>query len=111
VTRYAEFCKSTVSDEFSLRGMSIVLDCAHGATYQVAPKVFRELGAEVTTIGTEPVVSVLCVVWQPAESTVMAAKHAAEANRRAERNRIKRISSPRELPRRMSSNLLTLTRG
>jgi len=54
VTRYAEFCKSTVADEFSLNGMRIVLDCAHGATYQVAPKVFSDLGAEVTTIGAEP---------------------------------------------------------
>ncbi|KJV32555.1 phosphoglucosamine mutase [Luteibacter yeojuensis] len=54
VTRYAEFCKSTVADEFSLAGMRIVLDCAHGATYQVAPKVFTDLGAEVTTIGAEP---------------------------------------------------------
>ncbi|UPG87553.1 phosphoglucosamine mutase [Luteibacter aegosomatis] len=54
VTRYAEFCKSTVSDDFSLSGMRIVLDCAHGATYQVAPKVFSDLGAEVFTIGAEP---------------------------------------------------------
>jgi phosphoglucosamine mutase len=54
VTRYAEFCKSTVADEFSLNGLKVVLDCAHGATYQVAPKVFRELGAEVSTIGAEP---------------------------------------------------------
>ncbi|QDE39958.1 phosphoglucosamine mutase [Luteibacter pinisoli] len=54
VTRYAEFCKSTVADDFSLAGMSIVLDCAHGATYQVAPMVFRDLGADVTTIGAEP---------------------------------------------------------
>ncbi|MET0505063.1 MAG: phosphoglucosamine mutase [Luteibacter sp.] len=54
VTKYAEFCKSTVADEFSLRGMRLVLDCAHGATYQVAPKVFGELGADVSTIGAEP---------------------------------------------------------
>ncbi|MDF4025826.1 phosphoglucosamine mutase [Luteibacter sp. PPL201] len=54
VTRYAEFCKSTVSDDFSLAGLRIVLDCAHGATYQVAPKVFTDLGAEVFTIGAEP---------------------------------------------------------
>ncbi|KEF30593.1 MAG: phosphoglucosamine mutase [Gammaproteobacteria bacterium] len=52
--RYVEFCKSTVPNEFSLEGMSIVLDCAHGATYHVAPKVFRELGASVTVIGNEP---------------------------------------------------------
>jgi phosphoglucosamine mutase len=54
VTRYAEFCKATVPVEFSLRGLRIVLDCAHGATYQVAPKVFAELGAEVIAIGDKP---------------------------------------------------------
>ena len=52
--RYIEYCKSTVSREFSLSGMKIVLDCAHGATYHIAPKVFRELGADITTIGTDP---------------------------------------------------------
>ncbi|KAA1175794.1 phosphoglucosamine mutase [Marinobacter salinexigens] len=52
--RYVEFCKSTVPNEFSMEGMNIVLDCAHGATYHVAPKVFRELGARVTVIGNEP---------------------------------------------------------
>ncbi|GLQ45711.1 phosphoglucosamine mutase [Dyella lipolytica] len=54
VTRYAEFCKSTVPEDFSLAGMKIVLDCAHGATYQVAPKVFAELGAELHVIGDKP---------------------------------------------------------
>ncbi|MET3654402.1 phosphoglucosamine mutase [Dyella japonica] len=54
VTRYAEFCKSTVSEDFNLRGIKIVLDCANGATYQVAPKVFAELGAVVTTLGDKP---------------------------------------------------------
>ncbi|OEY65615.1 phosphoglucosamine mutase [Marinobacter sp. X15-166B] len=52
--RYIEFCKSTVPNEFTLEGVNIVLDCAHGATYHVAPKVFRELGANVTVIGAEP---------------------------------------------------------
>ncbi|MGC8120839.1 phosphoglucosamine mutase [Marinobacter sp. VGCF2001] len=52
--RYVEFCKSTVPNEFTLDGMHLVLDCAHGATYHVAPKVFRELGARVTVIGAEP---------------------------------------------------------
>lgn len=52
--RYTEFCKATVAEDFSLRGLKIVLDCAHGATYQVAPKVFAELGAEVFTIGDKP---------------------------------------------------------
>lgn len=54
VTRYAEFCKSTVAEDFSLRGLKLVLDCANGATYQVAPKVFAELGAEVVSIGDRP---------------------------------------------------------
>src|SRR4249919_1592192 len=53
-TRYAEFCKASVPDTFSLRGMKIALDCAHGATYQVAPKVFSELGATVSAIGAAP---------------------------------------------------------
>ncbi|GGY80350.1 phosphoglucosamine mutase [Marinobacter zhanjiangensis] len=52
--RYVEFCKSTVPNEFVLDGMHIVLDCAHGATYHVAPKVFRELGARVSVIGGDP---------------------------------------------------------
>ncbi|MGM0766404.1 MAG: phosphoglucosamine mutase [Pseudomonadota bacterium] len=52
--RYVEFCKSTVPNEFTLEGTHIVLDCAHGATYHVAPKVFRELGARVSVIGADP---------------------------------------------------------
>lgn len=52
--RYVEFCKSTVPNEFTLDNLKLVLDCAHGATYHVAPKVFRELGAQVFVIGAEP---------------------------------------------------------
>ena len=52
--RYIEFCKATVPRNFSLRGMRIVLDCANGATYHVAPRVFEELGADVISIGAEP---------------------------------------------------------
>lgn len=52
--RYIEFCKSTVPNAFSLEGLKIVLDCAHGATYHVAPSVFKELGAKVVSIGVEP---------------------------------------------------------
>jgi len=52
--RYIEYCKSTVPHRFTLRGMKIVVDCAHGATYHIAPAVFSELGAEVITIGAEP---------------------------------------------------------
>ena len=53
-TRYAEFCKSTVAADFTLRGMKIVVDCAHGATYQIAPALLRELGAEIIAIGNSP---------------------------------------------------------
>ncbi|MFQ3325127.1 MAG: phosphoglucosamine mutase [Pseudomonadales bacterium] len=52
--RYIEFCKSTVRSDFSLEGLKIVLDCAHGATYHLAPNVFSELGAEVIVIGDKP---------------------------------------------------------
>ncbi|MCB8889125.1 phosphoglucosamine mutase [Vreelandella malpeensis] len=52
--RYIEFCKSTLPDRLSLHGLSVVLDCAHGATYHIAPSVFRELGAEVSVIGAAP---------------------------------------------------------
>ncbi len=52
--RYIEFCKGTIPFEVSLRGLKIVVDCANGATYRVAPAVFEELGAEVITVGTEP---------------------------------------------------------
>ncbi len=52
--RYIEFCKSTFSNEFSLKGMKIVVDAAHGAAYQIAPKVFHELGADVVAIGCSP---------------------------------------------------------
>ncbi|MBT8528337.1 phosphoglucosamine mutase [Polynucleobacter paneuropaeus] len=52
--RYIEFCKSTFPDNINLRGMKVVVDCANGAAYQIAPNVFRELGAEVIAIGVEP---------------------------------------------------------
>src|SRR5580704_17356853 len=52
--RYIEFCKSTVSSDITLNGLKIVVDCAHGAAYHIAPNVFRELGAEVIEIGVEP---------------------------------------------------------
>jgi phosphoglucosamine mutase len=52
--RYLEFCKSTFSQELSLKGLKIVVDGAHGAAYHVAPSVFHELGAEVICIGCEP---------------------------------------------------------
>ena len=52
--RYIEFCKSTFSNELSLKGLKVVVDAAHGAAYHVAPDVFHELGAEVTSIGCRP---------------------------------------------------------
>ncbi len=52
--RYIEFCKSTFPNDLDLRGMRIVVDCAHGAGYHIAPHVFHELGADVIAIGNEP---------------------------------------------------------
>jgi phosphoglucosamine mutase len=52
--RYIEFCKSSFPSQLHLRGMRIVVDCAHGAAYHVAPHVFHELGADVETVGVSP---------------------------------------------------------
>ncbi|XSG84741.1 MAG: phosphoglucosamine mutase [Methylohalobius sp. ZOD2] len=52
--RYIEFCKSTVPSCMDLSGLHVVLDCAHGATYHIAPHVFTEVGARVDCIGTQP---------------------------------------------------------
>lgn len=52
--RYIEFCKSTVPEGFSLRGLRIAVDCANGATYHIAPSVLSELGAEVLPVGVTP---------------------------------------------------------
>jgi phosphoglucosamine mutase len=52
--RYIEFCKSTFPHDLTLRGLKIVVDAAHGAAYQIAPKVFHELGADVVAIGCSP---------------------------------------------------------
>ncbi|MCC7005350.1 MAG: phosphoglucosamine mutase [Ottowia sp.] len=52
--RYIEFCKSTFPNELDLRGLKIVVDCAHGAAYHIAPHVFHELGAEVLSMGVQP---------------------------------------------------------
>lgn len=54
VGRYIEFCKSTIPTAMDFSGMKIVVDCANGATYHIAPHVFREIGAEVVAIGVEP---------------------------------------------------------
>lgn len=52
--RYIEFCKSTVSSKLDFSNLKLVVDCAHGATYHIAPNVFRELGVEVVVMGAEP---------------------------------------------------------
>ncbi|MCL1141492.1 phosphoglucosamine mutase [Shewanella gaetbuli] len=52
--RYIEYCKGNFPAEHTLSGLKIVVDCAHGATYHIAPSVFRELGAEVVAIGDKP---------------------------------------------------------
>ena len=52
--RYIEFCKSTFATDLTLKGLKIVVDAAHGAAYQIAPKVFHELGADVVAIGCAP---------------------------------------------------------
>jgi phosphoglucosamine mutase len=52
--RYIEFCKSTFPNELDLKGLKLVVDCAHGAAYNIAPNVFHELGAEVVAIGVKP---------------------------------------------------------
>jgi len=52
--RYIEFCKGTIPFEIMFRGLKLVIDCANGATYRVAPAVFEELGAEVIAIGNDP---------------------------------------------------------
>ncbi|MSQ67078.1 MAG: phosphoglucosamine mutase [Gammaproteobacteria bacterium] len=52
--RYIEFCKSTLTSGVDLTGLKIVVDCAHGATYHIAPEVFEELGAQVSVMGAQP---------------------------------------------------------
>ncbi|PWT71500.1 MAG: phosphoglucosamine mutase [Proteobacteria bacterium] len=52
--RYIEFCKSTFPNDLDLRGVKVVVDCAHGASYHIAPHVFHELGADVVAIGNHP---------------------------------------------------------
>ena len=52
--RYVEYCKSTFPDDLSLKGMKLVIDCAHGATYHIAPAAFEELGATTVVIGATP---------------------------------------------------------
>ena len=79
--RYIEFCKSTVPLDFSLEGLHIVVDCANGATYNTAPKVFSELGARVTAINDQPTgfnINKDCGSTQPAYIRYQLLKHKAD---------------------------------
>ncbi len=79
--RYIEFCKSTVPLGLELGNMRIVVDCANGATYDVAPKVFKELGAEVIPIGIDPDgvnINAECGSTNPATLQQAVIEHGAE---------------------------------
>lgn len=80
--RYIEFCKSTFGAGRTLKGLKLVVDCAHGATYAVAPAVFTELGADVITIGAEPNgfnINEQCGATAPAALREQVLKHHADA--------------------------------
>jgi phosphoglucosamine mutase len=79
--RYIEFCKSTVSSGIQLKDLRIVIDCAHGATYHVAPNVFSELGAEVIKVGTAPNglnINDGCGTMQPQHIQAAVLQHSAD---------------------------------
>ena len=79
--RYIEFCKSTVPPDVSFESLRIVIDCANGACYKVSPSIFRELGAEVITIGTEPDgynINHECGSTNPARAQEEVIKHRAD---------------------------------
>ncbi len=79
--RYIEFCKSTFPTKLTLRGMRIVLDCAHGAAYSIGPNVFRELGAEVIAIGNQPNglnINEKCGATHPATMRAAVLEHQAD---------------------------------
>ncbi len=80
--RYIEFCKSTVGRDVRLSGLRLVVDCANGATYHVGPEVFRELGAEVVTLGDRPDglnINVDCGSTSPAALQQAVREHRADA--------------------------------
>ncbi|RYF71791.1 MAG: phosphoglucosamine mutase [Comamonadaceae bacterium] len=77
--RYIEFCKSTFANDLTLKGMTIVVDAAHGAAYHIAPKVFHELGAEVICMGCAP--DGLNINDQVGATHPEALVHAVRANR------------------------------
>lgn len=79
--RYIEFCKASVSSHLDFFGMKLVVDCAHGATYHIAPHVFSEVGAEVITIGVEPNginINDKCGATQPALLAAAVLAHQAD---------------------------------
>ena len=79
--RYIEFCKSVFPVDLTLKGLTLVVDAAHGAAYQVAPTVLRELGAQVTTIGCAPDgMNINKDVGATHPQALVAAVHAAQAD-------------------------------
>ena len=79
--RYIEFCKSTIPLSMGMHGMKVVVDCANGATYQVAPSVFRELGADVIATGISPDglnINHACGSTQPEQMQKMVLEHGAD---------------------------------
>ncbi len=79
--RYIEYCKSTFPNGATLRGFRIVVDCANGATYKVAPSVFDELGAEVVSVGVKPDglnINADCGATQPENLRAEVLKHGAD---------------------------------
>lgn len=79
--RYIEFCKSTIPLSMNMHGLKIVVDCANGATYQVAPSVFRELGADVVATGIAPNglnINQACGSTQPGQLQKMVLEHNAD---------------------------------
>lgn len=79
--RYIEFCKSTFPTKLTLRGLKLVLDCAHGAAYDIGPEVFRELGATVIAIGNHPDglnINERCGATYPATMRAAVLEHGAD---------------------------------
>ena len=79
--RYIEFCKGTVRSSINLAGLKMVVDCAHGATYHIAPAVFSELGAQVITLGNAPDgfnINHECGATDPAALQAAVLKHGAD---------------------------------
>ncbi|HEX5313325.1 MAG TPA: phosphoglucosamine mutase [Gammaproteobacteria bacterium] len=79
--RYVEFCKASLPPQTSFAGMRLVLDCAHGATYAVAPRVFRDLGAEVIVIAADPDglnINDGCGSMHPAQMIAAVREHGAD---------------------------------